>query len=178
LLPTTPTATASSAWATSGRAEQKKALPNARALELDCNFAHAHSFIGRAKCMLGRSEETEAHVREALRLSPKDVWAYAWLEFAGSAKLCLRAYEEAVAWLRRSIEANRNFTIAYFNLAAALAHLSRIDEARAAVSAGLAVDPTTTIRRLRSVRLVSHPVYVAQYEHILDGMRIAGVPEG
>jgi TolB-like protein/class 3 adenylate cyclase len=149
-----------------------------RALELDCNFAHAHSFIGRAKCMLGRSEETEAHVREALRLSPRDVWAYAWFEFAGSAKLCLRAYEEAIAWLRRSIEANRNFSIAYFNLAAALAHLGRIDEAKLAASAGLTLDPTTTIRHLRSVRPVSHPLYVTQYEHILDGMRLAGVPEG
>src|SRR6516164_10749667 len=43
-----------------------------RALALDHNLADAHGFIGLAKFFLGRSEETEAHIREALRLSPRD----------------------------------------------------------------------------------------------------------
>ena len=70
----------------------------------------------------------------------------------GVAKLQLGADAEAVAWLRRSIEANRNFPLAHFYLAAALALLGALDEARAAAKAGLALDPSFTIRRFRAAR--------------------------
>jgi Flp pilus assembly protein TadD len=46
-----------------------------QALALDRNLAGAHAMIGMAKNMLGRSDETEAHIREALRLSPRDILA-------------------------------------------------------------------------------------------------------
>jgi tetratricopeptide (TPR) repeat protein len=39
-----------------------------RALALDRNLAWAHSLIGFAKFLIGRWDETEPHVREALRL--------------------------------------------------------------------------------------------------------------
>ena len=47
-----------------------------RALALDRNLAAAHAMIGLAKFRIGRGEETEAHVQEALRLSPRDTFAY------------------------------------------------------------------------------------------------------
>ena len=99
------------------------------------------------------------------------------MTIAGAAKLCLREYEEAVAWLRRSIEANRNYT-AHFWLAVALAHLGRIEEAQSAAKAGLALDPTKTIRSWRARNAGGHPAFLAQQEHIFDGIRMAGVPEG
>ena len=82
------------------------------ALELDRNLADAHANIGLGKISIGRAEETEAHIAEALRLSPRDTWAYIWMTRAGLAKLQLGGWEQAVAWYRRSIEANRNFPIA------------------------------------------------------------------
>jgi TolB-like protein len=165
------------AYTCNGRAEEGIAEFE-RALELDRNLAFAHSFIGAAKSILGRSEETEAHVREALRLSPRDAFAYVWMTHAGQAKLWLGADEEAVAWLRRSIEANRNFPLTHFMLTAALAHLGHLDEARGAAKAGLALDPTTTIQRLRTLYLGGHPVFMSQHERMLEGIRVAGVPEG
>ena len=42
------------------------------ALALDRNLADAHAFIGFGKIFIGRAEETEAHIVEALRLSPRD----------------------------------------------------------------------------------------------------------
>ena len=68
----------------------------------------AHSYIGRAKISIGRSEETEAHVMEALRLSPCDTTAYVWMAGASVAKLYLGADEAEEARLRRAIENNRN----------------------------------------------------------------------
>jgi TolB-like protein/class 3 adenylate cyclase len=96
------------------------------ALALDGNLAQAHSFIGRGKIFVGRAEETEAHVAEGLRLSPRDTMAYVWMTHTGIAKLQLGSFEEAVAWCRRAIEANRNYPRVYFQLAAALAQLGRV----------------------------------------------------
>ena len=55
-------------------------------LELDRNLAAAHASIGLGKVFIGRAEETEAHIVEALRLSPRDTMAYAWMTQAGIAK--------------------------------------------------------------------------------------------
>ena len=149
------------------------------ALALDRNLASAHSLIGFGKIFIGRAEETEAHIAEALRLSPRDTMAYTWMFYAGLAKFQLGSYEQAVAWFRRAIEANRNYPDAYFQLAAALAQLGRLDEARSAVKAGLALNPTYTISRDRAVwtAVSDDPTYLAQLEPIFEGMRKAGVPE-
>ena len=69
--------------------------------------------------------------------------------WGGIAKAQLGANEETVVWLRRGLDANRNFSTAHFHLAAALARLGELDEARAAVQEGLALDPSFTIRRYR-----------------------------
>jgi tetratricopeptide (TPR) repeat protein len=149
-----------------------------RALALDRNLANAHGFIGLAKHFLGRSVETETHINEALRLSPRDASAFRWMQFAGFAKLHLGADAEAVAWLRRSIEANRNYSITHFVLAIALALLGAREEARAAVQAGLALDPGFTMRRYRANPPSDNPTFLAGRERIYEGMRLAGVPEG
>jgi hypothetical protein len=64
-------------------------------------------------------------------------------------------------------------------LASARAQLCRLDEARSAVKAGLALNPTYTISRRRSTWTArsDDPTYLAQLEPIFDGMRMAGVPE-
>ena len=94
------------------------------------------------------------------------------------AKLFLDRDEEAVAWLLRSIEANRNYSLTHFLLAASRAHLGRMSEARAATKAGLALNPTFTIRRLRAGASSDNPTYLAQRERVIDGLRKAGLPEG
>jgi tetratricopeptide (TPR) repeat protein len=86
--------------------------------------------MGTAKILLGRAEDTEAHIEDALRLSPRDTFVYVWSFIAGAAKLNLGKEEEAIAWLRRSIETNGNFPISHFYLSAALARLGRLVEAR------------------------------------------------
>jgi tetratricopeptide (TPR) repeat protein len=149
------------------------------ALELDRNLAAAHALIGFGKIFVGRAEETEAHIVEALRLSPRDTLAYNWLAYAGMANNHLGAYEQAVAWCRRAIEANRNFPLPNIELAAALAQLGRLDEARSARAAALALDPNFAISRVRTAWSArsGDPTYLAQLEPILDGLRKAGVPD-
>jgi TolB-like protein len=149
------------------------------ALELDRNLAHAHSLIGYGKLFVGRAEETEAHIAEALRLSPRDPGAFTWMSFAGMSKNIPGSYEQAVAWFQRSIEANRNLPHTYFHLAAALAQLGRADEARSAVKAGLALNPTYAISRDRAfwTAVSDDPTYLAGLDLLFDGLRKAGAPE-
>jgi TolB-like protein/class 3 adenylate cyclase/Tfp pilus assembly protein PilF len=149
------------------------------ALALDRNLASAHSIIGYGKIYIGRAEETEAHIVEALRLSPRDTRAYLWMTNAGDAKNQLGSYEQAVAWFRQAIDANRNHPLTHFYLAAALAQIGRLDEARSAVKAGLALNPTYAISRARAARsaMSDDPTFLAQLEPVFEGMRKAGVPE-
>jgi tetratricopeptide (TPR) repeat protein len=149
-----------------------------RALTLDHNLADAHGCTGMAKYFVGRPQETEAHIEEALRLSPRDVHVYRWMLYVGIAKAQLGADAEAADWLRRSVEANRNFPLAHFHLAEALAWLGQLDEARAAAQAGLALQPDFTLRRYRMNALSDNPAYLAGRERSCRGMRLAGVPEG
>jgi TolB-like protein/class 3 adenylate cyclase len=149
-----------------------------RALELDRNLAGAHAQLGSAKLILGQAGETEAHVRRALRLSPNDTIAHIWCTIAGAAKLHLGKDDEAVVWLRRSIETNRGYPWSHFGLAAALAHLGHLPEARLEAQAGLAIIPAFTIQQFRSNASTDNPTAIAGIERIIDGFRKAGVPEG
>ncbi len=147
------------------------------ALALDRNLAAAHGTIGLAKIFMGRGEETEAHVQEALRLSPRDPFAMSWAATIGLAKLYLGSDGEAVGWFRRSIEMFCNAPNAYFYLAAALAHLGRSQEAEAAVARGLAVNPAYSIERFRESSFGDEPRFLRQRERVYEGLRMAGVPE-
>jgi len=149
-----------------------------RVLAIDRNSAWAHSGIGVAKTHMGRPAETEGHILEALRLSPRDTLAHQWMDFVGTAKMHLGADAEATGWLRRSIEANRNYPPAHFALAAALGQLGALDEARTAAKAGLALDPDFTIRRFRFGSSSDNPTYLAGRARTCEGLRLAGVPEG
>ena len=96
---------------------------------------------------------------------------------AGTSKLHLGKDEEAVAWFRRAIDANRNFAFTHLSLAAALAHLGRIDEARTAARAGLGLEPSFTIGRFRVGARSDNSVYLGGRERIYEGMRRASIPE-
>ncbi len=149
-----------------------------QALLLNPNIADVHSAIGFAKCLLGKAAETESHILEALRLSPRDIGAYWWIFCVGRAKIQLGMDAEAVAWLRRSIEANRNFPSAHFALSAALALIGASDEARTAAKVGLALNPGFTIRRFRLGASSDDQAYLAGLERLCEGLRLAGVPKG
>jgi TolB-like protein len=149
-----------------------------RALALDRNLAEAHAQIGTAKYVMCRAAETEAHINEAFRLSPRDVFAYRWMMVVGFAKLQLSEDAAAADWFRRGIEANRNYPQGYFGFAAALALLGSLDQASAATKAGLAIVPGFTVRRFRDGAMSDNPAFLTCRERVYQGMRMAGVPEG
>jgi TolB-like protein/class 3 adenylate cyclase len=148
-----------------------------RALALNRNLPRALVAMGLAKLMVGRAEETEGYLQEALNLSPRDPLAFNWMFIGGMAKIHLGAYEEAARWLSQSVGANPNYPAAHILLAAAFSQLGEIKEARSEARAGLVLDPTFTIRRFRDRAVSDNPIFLKQCENIYEGMRKAGVPE-
>jgi TolB-like protein/Tfp pilus assembly protein PilF len=149
-----------------------------RALALNPNLASAHALIGLVKLFDGHPEETESHELEALRVSPYDTEAGIWVAYIARAKLDLGAYEEALDFYRRAKELNPNYATGRFNMAAVLVELGRLDEARAEVQAGLALNPGFTLRRYRAGAQSDNPDFLKRRERMIENMRKAGVPEG
>jgi tetratricopeptide (TPR) repeat protein len=149
------------------------------AISLDRNQVSAHGHIGLIKLLLGRAEETEAHFAHAMRLSPYDPSVgHFWHFWIGMADLYLGRLERAVNELRRSVEINPRYGLAYFFLAAALALAgSHEQEAAEACTAGRRLMPNFGIAKLRSDAQSDNPVYLVQRQRVCDGLRNAGMPE-
>lgn len=176
--PQHPTAhlTLGSVYIFTGRAVQGIAECQ-RALALDRNIATAHAFIGQAKRHLGRDEETEAHVNEALRISPRDNFAFWWMNWVGFAKLRLDEFADAATWFRRAIENNRNYSWPHFGLAGALVQLGEIEAAKAAVQQARALDPNINLSGLRAKMMAINSTPDDKSERFLNSLLSAGMPE-
>ncbi len=148
-------------------------------LVLDRNLAQAHAFISTGKIMTCRFEDAEAHIAEALRLSPRDAFVSTWIGTVGIAKNFLGLWDQAIPWLQRSIEAERNNPLSHFMLGVAFAWLGQLSEARTAVGTGLALNPAFSICSHRALygSQSDDPIYLAAIERLYEGMRMAGVPE-
>jgi TolB-like protein/Flp pilus assembly protein TadD len=147
------------------------------AITIDRNLALAHAYAGWMKFYLARFGETESHVAEALRLSPRDPLLFQWRFFVGSADLCLGRTVRGVSALRHSVALNAQWPFAHFILAAALAQAGLLGEAAEAADAGLRLAPRFTIARLRAQVVGTNPIYLAQRERVYEGLRLADVPE-
>jgi TolB-like protein/class 3 adenylate cyclase/tetratricopeptide (TPR) repeat protein len=148
------------------------------AIMLDRNLAWAHADAGFLKVLLGRAEEAEADLANAIRLSPRDPGLDRWHALLGIADLFLGRHELALNRLRKSVEINPNVAMPHFFLAAASALSGRAAEARGALEAGLQLDPNFTVARFRNERRSENPTFLAQRERIYEGLSLAGVPEG
>jgi TolB-like protein/class 3 adenylate cyclase len=148
-----------------------------RALVLDRNLVNAWGMIAYGRQLLGQAEQSVHCVEEAVRLSPRDMFAYRWLNTAGVSKLLLGEDAAAVKYFRRCVESNRNYSIAQTHLAAALALSGALSEAHAVAQTALELDPTFTIRNYRLGAATDNATYLTGRERIYEGMRIAGLPE-
>nr|AIA17248.1 TPR repeat [uncultured bacterium] len=147
------------------------------AITLDHNLAWAHADAGFMKVLLGRAEEAEADLTNAVRLSPRDPGLDRWLSLIGIADLFLGRHASALARLRKSVEMNPNVALTQFFLAAASALSGHTAEAWAARDAGLRLDPHFTVARFRNEPRSNNATFLAQRERIYEGLSLAGVPE-
>jgi len=146
-----------------------------RAVELNPNLATAWGYSGLVHAYAGDSAIAIEHCARAMRLSPLDPERWIFLFGTGIAHLSERRLDDALVWLQRAREEHPNFPSSLLAwLASALAHLGRLEEARSMLQPLLAEAP----RRMSTLRWGS--VFfkkAAVWKFILDGLRLAGLPD-
>jgi TolB-like protein len=137
--------------------------------ELDPNHADAWAMRAELSTEKGRPAEAIEQVRRALRLNPHPPGWYYWM--LGQAQYAMGDYESAIQTLRRP-ETYR--TTSRRLLAASLAQLGRLEEARWEAKMFMISNPHFTIRHWSD----SQPFPAEDVRrHIVEGYRMAGLPE-
>jgi adenylate cyclase len=144
------------------------------AVQLAPSSSLAHHVFGFMLAMTGRPEEGIASIEKAMRLSPRDLWMFDFLAGVAIAHFAAGRYEDAVEWARRSLQRKPDYILPLDPLAASLAHLGRLDEARSVVEEALRSTPDHSIATLR---LVFGTADADLLERLIDGLRKAGLPE-
>jgi TolB-like protein len=147
------------------------------AIDLDGNLAIAHAYVGVMKFLLGRAQETRAHVEKAMRLSPRDPFLFQWHFFIGLADVYLGRVVRGIESLRKTVEINSNWGHSHFILAGALALAGLLQEAAEVCAVARRLAPHFTIGKFRAEAVSDNPVFLAQRELFYEGLRQAGVPE-
>ena len=141
----------------------------AKAIELDPNEADTWATLCDISVLGGRIEEGLAHARKAFRLNPfPPSWYFLVL---GAAQYAARDYEASVETLKRE-ETYRTSSRRF--LAASLAQLGRLDEARTEVELFLIANPHFSTRYWVETEPFGD---AAVRDHVVEGFLKAGLPE-
>lgn len=161
------------AYYTNGKPEQGLVTCQ-QAIEINVNFDDAYLCAGMANIALGKPPEAVPLFEKSRQLNPR---YRAWRRnlFFGFAYHLARKHDLAIKVLRKSISGNPRFASPHFLLASALAWTGRLDEARASVKDFLKQEGgnRNTVNKLRKSLAFISP----DFEHILEGLRRAGMPE-
>lgn len=137
-----------------------------------------HARLGFMKIVLGRPQETEAHIADAIRLLPHDPELGTWQFWRGVAELYQSRVEKAAAHLRVAVETNPEYGPPWFYLAAAEYGLGHRRAAADACAGGRRLLPSFGVAKLRaaSAGCIKREV-LAQREQVWEALLKAGVPQ-
>jgi len=141
-----------------------------RALALDPSSALASFSYGLSTLSLDTAGESLRYFQRALRLSPRDPLAHDFEGAIATAFHLAGRHEEAIAMTRRSMASQREAGFSYEPvIAASLARLGRVDEARAAIAQLLTRFPNPSLEPAR--------IFAADevIDHLQEGLRLAGL---
>jgi adenylate cyclase len=155
--------------------EHDEAIAEQRlAIDLNPSFALAHHGLATALVRAGRYSEALNECDKAIRLSPFDPYRWAFFATRARALLHLEDYDSAVKWCRKAARLTTLFW-PYAHLTCALGHLGRKVEAKAALDDLLRMKPDFSPALLWST--ISIRDNRAAYDHYVEGLRKAGLPE-
>ena len=147
------------------------------ARQINPGDAQVLHMMGRAYLGAGRAEEGLSFLNEAVRLSPSDMMLGIFCTGTAYAYLSMKEYEQAVKWGRDSIrKLPPGFDLwpEKMPFIAALAHFGQKDEAGEILQKFMAARPEISVETLRARQTYVYPDYL---EHLLDGLRMVGLPE-
>jgi adenylate cyclase len=153
--------------------DNDKALAEARvAVELNPTYANAHVVVGLALVLLGQPDEGIPHLEAWAEWNLHDPANSINLGHLATAYFAARRYDDAVIHAQRSIERRTDNPQAHVILAASLAHLGRIHEAREALGKMEGLLPGFAQPSGWWFKFSRHE----DNERLLDGLRNAGLP--
>ncbi len=122
--------------------EWEAAIAEARtALVLNPNSSFVISMLGCVLGFGGYREEALDRLRQAMRASPHDPLIWLWTVWTGVIQFNSRKFDAALETLHQVVRLRPGFTQAQVLIAASLAHLGRLDEARDVLSRVQVRDP-------------------------------------
>ena len=122
----------------------------------------------------GRAKEAIPLLEQAIRLSPREPYIGITYSRVGLAYLCLQRHEDAVEWLMNGLRHQNTGWPAYAYLVSALGHLGLLDEIGRWQDELRRRQPGVTIGSVRQHTTVAFSEYM---DHLIDGLRKAGLPE-
>jgi adenylate cyclase len=155
-----------------GDLEMASALVD-KAVALDPNSALAWNRSGWVNAYLDRAEVAIRHFERAIRLSPFDPMKFNCFFGIRNAHFAAHRYEESLAWCRKGMLERPELIWPLRSMAAALALLGRVTEARDAVRRLRETYPDITISKIMAIT-PHRGDYLARYG---EGLRRAGLPE-
>jgi adenylate cyclase len=124
--------------------EHDQAIAEAqKAVTLGPSLAFAYTWMGSALMYAGRSHEAIRYLEKAIRLNPFPP-AY-WIRELGEADRMAERYDEAIREFKRAIQANPHYLDAYVSLACTYVLMGRANDAEAAASEVLRINPDFSV---------------------------------
>ncbi len=147
------------------------------AIANDRNYAMAYALKGHISTLTGNAQAATPSELQAIRLSPKDPLLNVWYYFVCHSYTHQRRWEEAIPWCNKSVAAGP-YWLSYIDLAAGYAWMGKASEAQAAVSEVLKLMPGYTVQKWANEGWSDNKTFLAEYDYITKGLRMAGMPEG
>jgi predicted ATPase len=139
--------------------------------------------MGLNKLYLGATKEAAEWFRRADAVAPRDAERWTWLQGLGRALMQLGHDSEAVTVLSQAMDGNPGYVRGRAWLAAAEALSGDLERAQLHLAEYVALEPGMTVARFANERSsvpleVTSQVYQHEIERILEGLRLAGMPDG
>ena len=104
-----------------------------------------------------------------MRLSPRGPDFGVFHLIVGDAEISLGHFGAAIDEYHKALDSGFRVFIAYTNLAAAYAHVGKMDEAKAALAEARRLNPVITVKWMKE--------HTPNLPAVFDGLRKAGLPE-
>jgi len=150
-----------------------------QAIAVDPSFSNAYGVLAIDRWLQGRANEAIPLLDRSIRLGPRDPFVDTWYRGLGFVDLLLGKDRDAVPWLEKAVATNDKVWGYHVSLASAYALTGRLDAAHKEIDAAVRLFPGLTIEKVVASQRKFNPTetYLKQFDHMVDGLRLAGLQE-